>query len=92
MHLKEDSDKVKIICLMIEKLYALVTDEINADNLDSLMTQEVLLTGHLYMMILREKLEELLLGIREKMVKDASRGQDIAKLRDLQYIKRAIDL
>ena len=83
MHLKEDSDKVKIICLMIEKLYALVTDEINADNLDSLMTQEVLLTGHLYMMILREKLEELLLGIREKMVKDASRGQDIAKLRDL---------
>ena len=83
---------MKIICLMIEKLYALVTDEINADNLDSLMTQEVLLTGHLYMMILREKLEELLLGIREKMVKDASRGQDIAKLRDLQYIKRAIDL
>lgn len=83
MHLKDDADKVKIICLMIEKLYALVTDEINADNLDSLMTQEVLLTGHLYMMILREKLEELLLGIREKMVKDASRGQDIAKLRDL---------
>jgi DNA-directed RNA polymerase I subunit RPA2 len=45
---------------MIAKLYALVMDEINPDNLDSLMNQEVLLTGHLYTMILKEKLEELL--------------------------------
>ena len=77
---------------MIEKLYALVIDEINPDNLDSLVNQEVLLTGHLYMAILREKLEELLLGIREKMIKDAQKGQDIYKLKDLNYIKRAVDL
>lgn len=92
VHLSSDSDKMNIISLMIEKLYALVIDEINPDNLDSLQTQEVLLSGHLYAMILREKLEELLQGIREKMLKDASRGQDIGKLRDLQYIKRSIDL
>ena len=60
MHLDNNSDKVNILCIMIEKLYALVMDEINPDNLDSLMNQEVLLTGHLYTMIMKEKLEELL--------------------------------
>ena len=30
---------------MMEKLYALVTDEIHPDNLDSLVNQEVLLSG-----------------------------------------------
>ncbi len=50
-----------MLCLMIEKLYALVCDEINPDNLDSLVTQEVLLTGHLYTSIMREKVEELLI-------------------------------
>ena len=60
MHLDNNCDKVNILCIMIEKLYALVMDEINPDNLDSLMNQEVLLTGHLYNMILKEKLEELL--------------------------------
>lgn len=73
VHLEKDSDKVRILTLMIEKLYALVTDEINPDNLDSLVTQEVLLTGHLYTMLLKEKLEELLLGIREKMLKDSNK-------------------
>jgi DNA-directed RNA polymerase I subunit RPA2 len=77
---------------MIEKLYALVIEEINPDNLDSLMTQEVLLTGHLYTMLLKEKLEELLQGVREKMMKDSNRGSEVSKLKDLQYIKRAIDL
>lgn len=43
-------------------------------------------------MLLKEKLEELLAGVREKMMKDSSKGSEIGKLRDLQYIKRAIDL
>lgn len=38
VHLSSNEDKVNILCLMVEKLYALVMDEINPDNLDSLMT------------------------------------------------------
>lgn len=45
---------------MIEKLYALVSGEILPDNLDSLQNHEVLLPGHLYLMFLKEKLEESL--------------------------------
>lgn len=34
------------------------------------MNQEVLLPGHLYMMMLREKLEEILITIRFRVLKD----------------------
>lgn len=75
---------------MIEKLYALVTDQINPDNLDSLVNQDVLLTGHLYTAYLREKLEDLLVGVREKFLKDCTKEQ--SKLKDLSFLKRCIDL
>ena len=49
---------------MSHKLYALVNKETRADNLDSCMNQEVLLSGHLYLMFLQEKLEELLQALK----------------------------
>ncbi len=36
VHLKNNNDKFNILCLMIEKLYLLVSEEILPDNLDSL--------------------------------------------------------
>ena len=38
---------------MIDKLYALVAGEIMPENLDSLASHEILLPGHIYLMILR---------------------------------------
>ena len=67
VNVKEEMDKFNSLCVMTEKLYALVSDEILPDNLDSLQNQEVLLSGHLYLMILRERLEELLVGIRARV-------------------------
>ena len=92
VHLKNNIDKFNILCLMIEKLYALVSDEIVADNLDSLVNQEILLPGHLYLMILREKLEEILIGIRLRIFKDSKRVGESVKIRDINYIKRAIEM
>ena len=63
-------DKFNYLLIMTEKLYALINNEIQADNLDSLMNQEVILPGHLYMMMLREKLEEILITIRFRVLKD----------------------
>ncbi|CAD8211554.1 unnamed protein product [Paramecium pentaurelia] len=90
VHLENDQDKASILLLCIEKLYALFIDEINPDNLDSLVNQEVLLSGHLYTAYLREKLEDLLVGVREKILKDATKEQ--SKLKDLAYFKRCFDL
>lgn len=91
VHLEHSNDKFRVICLLIEKLYALVSNEIQPDNLDSLCNHEVLLPGHLYTMILREKLEEILQGIRLKLFKDASKAGENIKIRDLAYLKKAIE-
>ena len=56
---------------MVEKLYSLVDGDIKPENLDSLAVHEVLLPGHLYLMILKEKLEDTLLFLRSKIIKDA---------------------
>jgi DNA-directed RNA polymerase I subunit RPA2 len=53
VHLSDNVDKFNTICLMVDKLYALVDGSIEADNLDALCNHEVLLPGHLYLMILR---------------------------------------
>ena len=45
---------------MICKLFALVTKQCQADSADSVMNQEVLLGGHLYLMVLKERLESFL--------------------------------
>ena len=79
VHLNNNNDKINTICVMISKLYALVSDEISPDNLDALQNQEILLPGHLYLMILRERLEEMLLGIRAKVFKDGSRAEEAVK-------------
>jgi len=73
IHLQSNVDKFNFLCLMIEKLLALVAGKCKPENLDSLMAQEVLLTGHLYMMLLKEKLEETLQIIRLRVLKDANR-------------------
>jgi len=48
VHLPNFADKFQTMCLMIEKLYAVVAGECECDTLDALSNQEVLLGGHLY--------------------------------------------
>jgi|TARA_B110000305_G_C19319602_1_gene578273 DNA-directed RNA polymerase I subunit RPA2 len=55
---------------MIEKLYAIVAGECEVDNLDSNANQEVMLGGHLYGQLLAEKLYDLLVGAKAKVIKD----------------------
>jgi hypothetical protein len=59
VHLSEESprSKVDLLVLMIRKLYLFVSGEVVEDNSDSLMNQEVLLPGHLYLMVVKEKMQ-----------------------------------
>lgn len=63
-------DKFNTLCLMIEKLYAVVAGECELDNLDAPSNQEVLLGGHLYGSLLAEKLFDLLIGAKAKLIRD----------------------
>ncbi|KAF2862252.1 beta and beta-prime subunits of DNA dependent RNA-polymerase [Piedraia hortae CBS 480.64] len=60
---KKDNDKYQMLLFMIRKLYALVEGECATDNPDAVSSQEILLPGTLYGMIMKERLEEWLISI-----------------------------
>ena len=60
----QNRDKFKMLIFMIRKLYALVAGDCSVDNPDAVSSQEVLLPGFLYGMILKEKLDEWLRSIQ----------------------------
>ncbi|KAF2968065.1 hypothetical protein GQX73_g5481 [Xylaria multiplex] len=75
---EQDSDKFRLLLLMIRKLYALVAGDCAVDNPDAVQNQEILLGGFLYGQIIKERLDELIssglrLGLREYFRKAPSR-------------------
>ncbi|ETV99767.1 hypothetical protein H310_07819 [Aphanomyces invadans] len=61
---KGRAQKVELLCLMLRKLYAFAKGDVREDNPDSLMNHELLLPGHLYLMILKERLQDMLASIQ----------------------------
>ncbi|KAI0392388.1 hypothetical protein F5Y17DRAFT_361243 [Xylariaceae sp. FL0594] len=75
---EQDSDKFRLLLLMVRKLYALVAGDCAVDNPDAVQNQEILLGGFLYGQIIKERLDELLssglrLGLREYFRRAPSR-------------------
>eukprot|EP00058_Branchiostoma_floridae_P014006 XP_002599494.1 hypothetical protein BRAFLDRAFT_223894 [Branchiostoma floridae] len=64
IHLDSDWDKFNTLVLMTQKLFALAKGECSVENQDSPMMQEMLLAGHLYLTILKDKLELWLTQLR----------------------------
>jgi hypothetical protein len=63
-------DKYNLLVLMLRKLYAFVAGNVLEDNADSLTNQELLLSGHLLLLFLKEKLVELTQGIETSIKKE----------------------
>ncbi|KAI9892084.1 MAG: DNA-directed RNA polymerase I subunit RPA2 [Vezdaea aestivalis] len=61
----QDTDKFRLIILMIRKLYALVAGDCAVDNPDALSSQEILLGGSLYSTIIKERLDDWLGQVRD---------------------------
>ncbi|KAG8532640.1 DNA-directed RNA polymerase I subunit RPA2 [Bacidia gigantensis] len=60
----QDCDKFKMLLFMIHKLYTLAAGDCTADNPDAVSSQEILLPGSLYGMIIKEKIDEYLKTIQ----------------------------
>ena len=58
-----DADKFRMLLFMIRKLYALVEGECSVDNPDAAQTQEILLPGFLYGMIIKERIDEWMVSV-----------------------------
>lgn len=92
VHCSSFKDKFNALCLMIEKLYAFVADECDADNLDSVSNQEAMLGGHLYVQLLAEKLYDVLIGAKAKLIKDFKNPKfDQMSIRNPNYLKKLVD-
>jgi len=92
VHCSNFKDKFNALALMVEKLYAFVAGECNSDNLDATSNQEVLLGGHVYAQLMGEKLYDLLLGARSKLLKDLKNPKfDLMTIRNPNYLKKLID-
>ena len=58
IHLDDDDAKFDIVCVMIKKLFSLVQDKCVVEGVDSLMMHEIIVGGHLYLQLLKEKLTD----------------------------------
>eukprot|EP00727_Mastigamoeba_balamuthi_P005578 m51a1_g164 putative dna-directed rna polymerase i subunit (1144) ;mRNA; f:530198-534292 len=75
VHLDSYADKADLLLFCMQKLFALVNGDIEEDNVDSPMTQALLLPGHLYLAVFKDRLQEWLFGVRAAIVKDMALGK-----------------
>uniref|UniRef100_A0A3B4XNA5 DNA-directed RNA polymerase n=1 Tax=Seriola lalandi dorsalis TaxID=1841481 RepID=A0A3B4XNA5_SERLL len=73
VHLKSDVEKFYLLCLMTRKLFTFAKQECMEENPDSIMCQEVLTPGQLYLMFLKERLAAWLVSVKLSFDKKGSR-------------------
>eukprot|EP00163_Fabomonas_tropica_P004327 TRINITY_DN13816_c0_g1_i1.p1 TRINITY_DN13816_c0_g1~~TRINITY_DN13816_c0_g1_i1.p1 ORF type:complete len:1143 (-),score=294.48 TRINITY_DN13816_c0_g1_i1:13-3441(-) len=89
VHLDRARDKFNLLVYMIRKLYAFVGGEISEDNADSPMNQEILVGGHLYTMMIKEKFADWLETLQTVLQKDLK--NNVGDIQDATYFKKAMD-
>uniref|UniRef100_A0A3B4BB91 DNA-directed RNA polymerase subunit beta n=1 Tax=Periophthalmus magnuspinnatus TaxID=409849 RepID=A0A3B4BB91_9GOBI len=73
IHLKSDVEKFYLLCLMTRKLFTFAKQECMEENPDSIMCQEVLTPGQLYLMFMKERLSAWLVSVKMAMDKRKNR-------------------
>ncbi|XP_013402434.1 DNA-directed RNA polymerase I subunit RPA2 [Lingula anatina] len=77
IHLSNNMEKFNILVYMTRKLFAFAKGECAAESADNPMFQEVLLGGHLFLMVLKEKIEGWLGSLRYCIERKAkAKGQE----------------
>ncbi|KAI9139918.1 hypothetical protein BKA69DRAFT_1030032 [Paraphysoderma sedebokerense] len=89
-HLQDKRDKFNMLIFMIQKLYAFVSGECCADNIDATHNHEVMLPGFLYTAYIKEKLEEWLNAFQGLVATDLRRSSETVNFQDQKYIQKVI--
>jgi DNA-directed RNA polymerase I subunit RPA2 len=91
----DNGDKADVLISMLRKLYLFAAGEVCEDHPDALCNQELLLPGHFYTFFVKEKLQELMWGVRASIKKDARMAQmgrrDAVNLRSATYLRKQFD-
>ncbi|KAJ1930203.1 hypothetical protein IWQ60_000528 [Tieghemiomyces parasiticus] len=75
VHLTEDRDKFNLLVAMIQKLYGVVSGEYAADNGDSAQAHDVLLGGQIYLALIKDRLDDLLINCLDSLRRDMDMGR-----------------
>lgn len=73
IHLNTNTDKFNLLVFMIQKLYQSVQGKCAFEGADGVMMQEILLAGHLYQQVLKDRLENWLLNLKLSIAKQCER-------------------
>ncbi|KAJ3188155.1 hypothetical protein HDU85_005304 [Gaertneriomyces sp. JEL0708] len=90
VHLDDPREKFNMLIFMMQKLYALVAGECAADNPDSPQCQELLLPGHLYLAIMKEKMGDYLAAIKMQIQQDLRRTPASVDFADKKYLAKVL--
>ena len=82
-------EKAKTLAFMVKKLWMLAGGKIMSDNMDSMVNQEILTSGHIYGAFVGEKIEELMHSAKFKFIKDMNKRKEPEKL--FEVLVSAID-
>ena len=66
VHLEQPQDKYSIICVMIKKLFTYIQNKCVTEGVDSLMMHEIVLGGHLYLQLLKEKMSDWMVTMKAR--------------------------
>lgn len=77
---------------MTKKLFALANNKCAVESVDAVMMQECLLGGHLYLQVLKEKLNSWLTGLKYHILKRAQSAGNRYVLSMRKYFICNIDL
>ncbi|KAI5641008.1 RNA polymerase rpb2, domain 6 domain-containing protein [Phthorimaea operculella] len=87
IHLKKHTDKLHALVYMAQKLYDVVQNKAKVEGADAVMVQELQVGGHLYLQVLKERLQMLLYVIKANVLKRARSGKKFSMSpKDLQQI------
>ncbi|XP_048246491.1 DNA-directed RNA polymerase I subunit RPA2-like isoform X1 [Haliotis rufescens] len=90
LHLKSNRAKFDFLVHMTRKLYAFAKGECAADSPDNPMNQELLLSGHLMLMVIKEKMNDFLIRVK-MMIMKAAEAADVFELTPAAF-QRALTL
>jgi DNA-directed RNA polymerase I subunit RPA2 len=91
VHLDDDNDKAECLALMVRKLFSFVSGKCCADNADAPANQELLLPGHLYLMVLKEKMAEYLKAVKATFLREHRMMPLKVDLEDMAYVKKVLE-
>uniref|UniRef100_A0A146LJQ4 DNA-directed RNA polymerase subunit beta n=1 Tax=Lygus hesperus TaxID=30085 RepID=A0A146LJQ4_LYGHE len=87
IHLDDYEDKWHCLVFMIQKLYCAVGNKSMIENVDGVMMQELLMGGHLYLQVLKEKLQ-MWMGVAKREFVRASNTAEMTHSQMSIFLKK----